>query len=366
MGRNLNSSAFVRLAFFAVAAATTLLIVGALPAWAANASDLNVEMTATPNDTVSVSRQNLTAYIAYRVTLQNTGGNTINQVRLKGSTTTSDGSVASFSSVVVNAGIAPTCGPTGTQATSCSVGQMKAGTSSDFFLLFQTPTTTTNPATLTFTLDTTFSEGNSPNSPPANITEPTITAVVALITTDDPGINSHVKTVLPPAGGTFFTGPNGVVSSTNPFATLMTLPGVTSLVTSNRIDLSSVPSFACNGTYFCFGLMSEMNVDKALDGSKVFYDVVAPGQFITIVLRQDISSLSTKKPVPKVGDVRIFYNPSPLLPGDVGNLVPACSSDTTLPKENAPCVANRINNVKGNKGYYEYWIQAVDNGRLSW
>jgi hypothetical protein len=332
------------------------------PAWAANASDLSVSMTATPNDSVSVSRQNLTTYIVYRVTLQNTGGNTINQVSLTGTAASDGTTAASFNSVVLNAGIAPTCGPAGAAAISCSVGQMKAGTSSDFFLLYQTPS---DGSTLTFTLNTTFSEGNSPNAPPANITEPKIVATVALVTETSADIDTHVKTVIPPAGGTFFTGPNGVVSSGNPFASAVTLPGVSNLVTNNRIDLASVPSFACTPTYFCYGLSSDINVDNAKDGSKVFYDQIAPGQIITIILRQDASSLSLKHPIPKVGDVQIFYNPNPpQFPGDVGTLVPACKAG--LPAENQPCVSARIDNLKGNKGYYEYQLQAVDNGHLSW
>ncbi len=361
MARSLNFLALVRLPFARVAAATILLVAGAGPAWAANASDLAVNMTATPSDSVSVSRQNLTAYIAYRVTLQNTGGNTINQVMLTGTAASDGTTAASFKSVVVNAGIAPTCGPTGALAISCSVGQMKANDSSDFFLLFQTPT---DGSALTFTLSTTFSEGNSPNTPPASITEPTIVAIVTLVTQTSPDINAHVKTVLPPAGGTFFTGPNGVVSSTNPFASIVGLPSVANLVTNNSIDLAQVPSFTCSGSYVCYGLSSTINVDDAKTGNKVFYDQVAPGQVITIVLRQDISSLSTKKPIPKVGDVEIFYNPNPLFPGDVGTLVPACA--TGLPAEDQPCVSGRFDYTKGNKGYYEYWIQAVDNGQLSW
>jgi hypothetical protein len=333
------------------------------PARAANASDLSITMTATPPDTVSVSRQNLMAYIAYRVTLANTGGNTINQVTLTGVAAPNGTTPAAFNSVVSNSGIVPSCGPTGAATIGCTIGQMKAGAGSDFFLLFQTPT---DGSAMTFTLSTTFSEGNSPNTPPANIVGATLVDNVGLVTTTSPEVNTHVKTVLPPAGGTFFTGPNGVVSSSNPFASSVTLPNVQNLVTDNSIDQSTVPSFACNGAYFCYGLLSTINVDDAKSGNKVYYDQVAPGQIITIVLRQDASSLATKKPVPKVGDVQIFYNPTPdpMNPGAVGALVPPCAAG--LPAENQPCVSGRVDNFKGNKGYYEYQIRAVDNGKFSW
>jgi hypothetical protein len=360
MGCSLDFPALVRVPFARVAAAS-LMLAAAAPAWAASAADLTITLAATPDDSVSVSRSGLKAYIAYRVTLVNSSTNTINQVSLTGATSPDGTTPAAFAAVVNNSGVVATCGPTGAATISCAIGQMKSNDASDFFLLFQTPT---DGSSMTFTLNTTFSEGNSPNTPPANVVGATLTDSVALTTTTNPQINAHVKTVLPPGGGTFFTGPNGVVSSTNPFASQVGLPSVTNLVTNNSIDLASVPSFVCSGSYYCYGLSSTINVDDAKTGNKVFYDQVAPGKYITIVLRQDISSLSTKKPVPKVGDVQIFYNPSPLYPGDVGTLVPPCLAG--LPAEDQPCVSGRFDYVKGNKGYYEYWINAVDNGQLSW
>jgi hypothetical protein len=332
-----------------------------VPAWAANASDLNISMTAIPTDAVSVSRQNLNTYVAYHVTLGNTGGNTINQVTMTGAAATDGATQAAFNSVVSIGGIVPTCGPTGATTITCTVGQMKAGAGSEFFLLFQTPTDGQN---MTFTLQTTFSEGNSPNSPPANIVGATQFDTVGLITQTNPQINAHVQTVLPPVDGSFFTGPNGAVSSDNPFSTTVSLKKVNGLVTTDSIDLASATSYLCDAnvpSYYCYGLTSTINVDNAKDDSKVYY---GSGQAIAIVLRQDISSLNNKKPVPKIGDVRLYYNSDPdNIPG-IGSLVPACGAG--LPAVNQPCVSGRTSFVKGQKGYYQYEIQALDNGKFSW
>lgn len=353
-------------------AAAVVLTVGAAclstPTWAASATDLTITLTATPADAVSVSRKSLSAYMAYRVTLTNSGTNTINQVRLTGATTADGTTPASYNSVVTNdpAFIAPVCAATpgvGPSSVSCTLGQMKSGAQSDFFLIFQTPT---DGLSLHFILSTTFSEGGSPTSPPANVIGRTLSDDVTLTTETNSDVNAHVKTVLPPGGGNFFTGPEGAVSSANPFSTIVTLPGVANLVTINAIDLSLNGTFPCGQTigYSCFGLQSSINVDNAKDNSKVFYDQVAPGNIITIVLRQDVSTLGAK-PYPKVGDVQIFYNPNtPVIPADVGSLVPACA--TGLPAANQPCVSQRFDKTKGNKGFYEYWIQAVDNGNFSW
>jgi hypothetical protein len=335
------------------------------PAWAANASDLTVTLAATPDIQVSVSRQNLNAYIAYRVTLGNSGGNTINQVSLTGTTTPNGTTAASFYGIVSNGGIVPSCGPIGAVAVTCTVGQMKAGTGSDFFLLFQTPT---DGSAMHFHMDSTFSEGNSPNTPPVTLNGRSLDDDVVLTTTDDPTIDTSVIMVLPPVGGPFFTGPNGAVSSSNPFSTSVTLKDQ-SLVTRNSINETTAGggTLQCDGAYFCYGLYSRISVTDAKDSTNTTKVVYPSGKPISIILRQDISSLSAKKPVPKIGDVHIYYNPNPPPDTDppvIGNLVPPCSAG--LPAQDQPCVSGRTSFVKGQKGYYQYEIQALDNGKFSW
>jgi hypothetical protein len=68
-------------------------------------------------------------------------------------------------------------------------------------------------------------------------------------------------------------------------------------------------------------------------------------------------------PTPKIGAIKIFYNPDPLST-DAGNQVPDCGPG--LPIANNPCIAGRADHLKGNKGYYEWTIWAKDNGNFSW
>ena len=56
----------------------------------------------------------------------------------------------------------PAPNATQTNTVTCAIGQLKAGDKRDFFLLFRAPEAG---ATVAFTGDTTFSSGNSPNSP---------------------------------------------------------------------------------------------------------------------------------------------------------------------------------------------------------
>jgi hypothetical protein len=336
-------------------------------AWAANASDLFVQLKdSQPDPEVSVSRSGLASNIVYRIFINNTGGNTVNQVVFTGNS-----DVGAYSAFVNIGAANPNCAAASSpvdpsvHSVTCQVGQLKAGDSREFFLLFQTPTTGTS---ITFTGTTTFSEGNSPNTPPANFTDTIGPKTTALITSTADQINKNVKTVLPPTGGSFFTGPNGAVSSTNQWSTLVALPTTTGAVTNNQILLPSAApvSFACSGDfagYFCYGLQSNIAVIKAIDNLGLFLND-NDSSFIEIKLRQDASSLAVIKPIPKIGDVKIFYNSDPTTIMGVGALVPPCTASP--PTALHPCVFQRNDNLKGNKGYYEYVIHAKDNGQYNW
>jgi hypothetical protein len=278
---------------------------------------------------------------------------------------------------LVNLGAAnPNCSlptTTPTNVVTCNIGQLKSNESREFFLIFKAPTAGTNVA---FSGLVDFSEGASSGSPPASFTKKVENSMALTETID---ISKHVNTVLLPKGGAFFTGNNGAVSSTNAFSTFVTLPSLTSdaptLVTDNRIDQSAVPSYSCSPGYFCYGLSSKIEINYARDGSKVYYNNIASGKVVTIILRQDVSSLNVIKPRRSVQDVKIFYTTNDdVIPG---NLVPSCADPLPIPpptgvsarpyKDN-PCVVvgGRRDFVKGQKGYYEYEIQAVDNGRFGW
>jgi hypothetical protein len=371
-------------------------------AWAAKAAQLQTTLDVSPNDgvappapqtySVSVSKTGGSSNVSYHVTVANTGNNTINQVVFT-ATATATGSVAqpvsgiAGYSAFVNLGVAdPNCTQPASPAVNtvtCAIGQLQSGASREFFLIFRAPEAG---ATIEFAGVTDFSNGNSPNAPPADVTRLVTNSMVLLAT----GGNA-VKTVLPPIGGNFFTGADtgGVPNSTNKFSTSVTVPsttGANQTVTDNGIKHDSLPSYTCNNTapgYFCYGLSSKIDIRDAKNGNKVFFNLVAPGQVVKIFLRQDASSITVKLPWPFINDVKIFYNPSGVVDG-LGAVVPPCTGN--LPQPDQPCVKSRTDHTvaTGNPGdpddtdggdrdsddtltgYYEYEIWAVDNGVYSW
>ena len=352
--------------------------------WAANAADLSVALDVKPADdvvppapqtySVSVSRAGLDSFISYRLTFLNSSTNTVNQVVFKATATVTGAAsgIAAYKVLVNLTPASPNCpappapNATQTNTVTCAIGQLKAGDKRDFFLLFRAPEAG---ATVAFTGDTTFSSGNSPNSPPATFTKQ-VTNSMVLTTIEEQQVNKSVITVLPPRGGSFFTGPNGQANATNLFSTVVQVPStlpttpttLPAIVTDNRITQESVSSFACAPGYFCYGLSSDISIDDAAKppGSRVDFTPY-PSGIIAITLRQDAASLTVKNPTPGIFDVRIFYTPT----GSPTTIeLQACG--TSLPTIDIPCVKSRTDNLKGKKGYYEYLIWARDNGRMSW
>jgi hypothetical protein len=350
---------------------------------AANASRLDVTLDVKPVGSVSVSRDGsdgLKAAVAYRLQFVNSGGNTVNQVVLNAFTTVNPSGTAPYAAFVNNdLSTNPNCtqppavlGPT---SLTCAIGQLRAGETRDFFLIFQTPTAGD---TVTFTGNIGYSEGSSSGTPTSSFTQ-SVTNTIDLTTDDATLVNKSVKTVLAPTGGTFYTGPNGQANAANLFSTTVQVPATSGVVTSNSIDQDSKGSFACAPGYYCYGLLSTIEIRDAKDETKkVHFDDFGVDKIVTIFLRQDVASLSVKKPIPKVGDVKIFYNPSPdpdpNAPIVVGEEVLACVNGTPVvipatestPKIIKPCVADRKSFVKGNKGYYQYEIRTYENGRIGW
>jgi hypothetical protein len=358
-----------------------LLAAGALlcapAAWAANAADLSVGLDVKPSDdtvspqtwSVSVSRAGLDSFISYRVTFRNTSTNTVNQVRFTATATVTGAAsgIAGYTAFVNLAAANPNCAAppapnaTPTNTVSCAIGQLKAGEGREFFLIFRAPEAG---ATVEFDGATDFSSGNSSNTPPASFTKLVENSMV-LTTTVQQQVNTSVITVLPPRGGSFFTGPNAQADGTNLFTTKVQVPSTlttsTPTVTDNRIDQASVPGFACSPGYFCYGHSSDISVDDAKNGAKVDFTPLGTSGILAITLRQDAASVTVKKPTPGVFDVRIFYTPT----GSATTIeLAACGS--SLPSVDVPCVKARTDALKGKKGYYEYLIWARDNGRISW
>ena len=348
-------------------------------AWAANADVLTVTLDVKPADevsppapqtySVSVSRAGLDSFISYRLTVRNTGGNTVNQVVVKATATVTGAAsgMATYAALVDNldsVAANPNCpapNATPTNTVTCPIGQLKSGEGRDFFLLFRAPE---GGATVEFAGETDFSSGSSSSAPPADFTKLVSNSMV-LTTTVQQQVNTSVITVLPPRGGKFFTGPNGAVDGTNLFSTSVQVPSTlsttTPIVTDNHIKQDSLPSYTCspsNPGYFCYGLSSDISVDNAKDDSKVDFTPVAG--IIEITLRQDAASLTVKKPTPGVFDVKIFYTPTSK------PTIELLACGTSLPTDRRPLRQGPNRQPEGQEGHYEYLIWARDNGRFSW
>jgi hypothetical protein len=364
-------------------------------AWAAAASDLTVNVQVRPVEAaasgtspetyaVSVRRDGLNSSFAVLVTLTNgSANNTINQVSFSATTTVNGTLAVPASGIAAYAGAIkvgqnmpePNC-PTPTEpavnTVTCSVGQLSAGEGRQFFVIFSAPLGGT---TVDLHTSTDFSSGNSSQTPPAstdpNLTWPrSIDKSIKLITTVTEQVNKHVQTIVGTTGGRFFTGVNGLVDANNKWSTDVEVPQ-NSEVTDNQIrlfpEVGAPMSYACKPGYYCYGLGSVVDIRRATDGEKL---VLTGSDLIVIKLRQDISSLSVKKPVPKLGDVRIYYKTGlespPFAEEDPGKLLLACSvSPATVDN---PCVLDRkeIKTSKGKTLYYEYWVAAKDNGKIGW
>ena len=385
-------------------------------AWAGKA-ELGTTLDVSPKDTVtppapqtysvSVSKIGGSSNVSYHVTVANNGNNTINHIAFTATATVTPdvNGIAGFAgySAFVNLGTAdPACTQPpsppapAVNTVTCAIGQLKRGDSRDFFLIFRAPEAG---ATIEFTGVTDFGNGNSGNVPPADVTGP-VTNSMALLAAGGPA----AKTVLAPTGGNLFTGtdPAGVPNPTNRFSTFVLVPstaGGSPTFTDNGIQNDpalNTPnnptgmSYRCSSdtTYFCYGLSSKIDIRDVKTGNKVFFNKVAPGQVVKIILRQDASSITVKLPWPYINDVRIFYNPNGVVDG-LGAVVPPCTLVKSVPQPplpDNPCVAYRRDNTVATglpgdpddlnggdrdsddtlTGYYEYEIWAVDNGVFSW
>ena len=370
-----------RIAQAAALAATALMAVPA--AWAANADSLDVTVEIKPGadapstiPSVSVSRNGLPTFMSVKMLVHNKGTNTINKVVVQGTTKVYEGtnpsplliaSYAQFVDLKPAGSPSPGCTQptsTATNTVTCNIGQLASNATREFFLIFRMPNAGSS---LNFNAHTAFSSGNSDNTPPAEFLRDQ-DFPVTLTTLDAPDVNKKVKTVLTTTGGDFFTGANAAVNSLNPFSTKVTVPSVVGRVTENTIEQDDVPAAAATcydgpTAFTCFNLSTKIAVKNAADGTKLVLPVGST-PYLTILLRQDISTLGAK-PYPKVGDTRIFYTPDATLatPTPVTTKVEPC---TAGPVAGTPCWVNRASTIKGNKGYYEYEIRAKDNGRFSW
>lgn len=317
----------------------------------------------------------LTTYVAYSVTVSNSSGNTINNVVLEGTAEVADPSeVLAFSSAD---GASCTASPPGRSVTiTCTLGQIRNNASAPFTVFFVAPQKggATVPDYVGFYGKVITAEGadkgNSPNDSvdfwplatnnPAprtcagpSLENPAVLQPCIGVDLGTPQLAS-VKSAVPKAGGTVFTGDGAVATLVDPWTTTVVIPAAGTFTTADVFEEISTVPFAPN-------LLNKSSSRLTI-----------PGTFaqLVITLRRDVSTLAKGA---KINSAEIRYS-DPTTPA-AGVVYPytllPCSDTTygTLPKVGIPCLFKRTAYTKRTaptldwEGDWEFIIYALDNGK---
>ena len=265
----------------------------------------------------------LNTVVGYTVSIASDPSNTnnTNHIVFTGTTTVTDTTeAAEFSSAD-----GPTCSttanpagsPTNARTISCDIGSLRAGQAYPTFAVFfkapiADPAGPPTPDNVHFSGVTNIAEG-SPT--PFNSTF-AWTAGDVLLGTANPVL---VKSAVPKAGGTLFTGVGGVPTGANQFATTVGIPAALTYTTATiAISPSGDPN--CSNFVTCYQS-----------------DLTIPGTFssyLTIVLRQDASTIKSGT---KITSVVLVY----IAADNTRTVIGQCASPTTPRTDNIPCIAKQ-------------------------
>lgn len=310
----------------------------------------------TTGSTVKPVKPALTTYVGYKVDISSDAANTntINNIYFEASTSVTDGAeLATFSSAE-----GATCTPTNATETAvrCVIGQLTAGAAyPTVVLFFKAPVKVVNDVAdgetedrVVLTGTTYYAEGTGgPNSPPDNSVNGWLPAGYPV--TLGTASATLVKSGVPKAGGTFFTG-DGSSTSSDPFTTSVSVPPAAAYTKALIFE----EPLATNCTNFVACWTSEITIDGTFS------------PYLTIVLRQDASNI---KPGIKIGSTVIWYTGADNNTVQVGD----CSNATTPRTDGLPCVAGRKHyknkTVDGwtpdLDGDFEWTLINTKNGRLA-
>jgi hypothetical protein len=329
----------------------------------ASAANADIVVTVDPVPVaVSVSRDGLPTYAAYRVSIENRAGNVSNQVMFGGSTAVA-GATQLATYVESIPGNACTAGAT-SNAVSCNIGQLRAtgspGSVAAFTVLFKAPPAGTQ---ITFNWNGTYSNGNSPNAPPSGFETFSGATLTTLTTTDDPTIRSELKTYIPSFGATFFTGNQATATLADTSTTKLTLPGQGGLTTAaiaEQVDIGGLTNDTLT-----------TNTTTITIPAGAFF-----AQAATIELRRDSSTIRSFNSFDRAP---LFYTatagePNPTL---VNWPIPLCSQAAVQPAPNATipvCVVSRTGITKktipapsaDDLGDWVFVLKALQNGVSRW
>jgi hypothetical protein len=314
--------------------------------------------------TVTYSKAPLTTYVAYRVQVSNAGGNTVNNIRFTAKSEVQGGVGPALFDSAEGGSCQPTSDPT---EVTCTIGQLTANVPAPpITLFFKAPANDTAfpPVAdfVTLTGTTLYGEGTGgAGSPPDNSIKewepPYVTVAPVALGTPNP---TEVKSAVPKAGGTLFTGDGAVATGGaggDKWTTTVVIPGGT-FTTAEIAETTGVP------------LASNL-----LDSSTS--KLTIPGTFanLVITLRRDASTIVKGA---KIASAKVYYS-DPSHPdtrinyASPGFEVPPCS-DTTygpLPQLGIPCINRRTEFTKKTAPTpawefdWEFELLASDNGRYS-
>lgn len=324
-----------------------------------------------PEVTYSKPTEVLKTFVAFNVgsgayLLRNVSGNTINDITITFTATVTDGAetLKLFDPANYLAGLPAGCTyPTGAAnplPITCQVRQYKAGDSFPAFTVFyEAPAKVTNgvaddPDTDQVRLDirVVYAEGTNGGNPRPNSVINVTDGGVVTLGTENPTL---VKSAVPKAGSTLFTGVGAVATEADPWTTTVVVPANFTVGT---------------GTY-TVATIDEPPSDVPLASdlfTKQATKLTIPGTFasLTILLRRDASTIAPKA---KIGSARVYYSPD-TSGTDLGTELFSCAT-TGGPAPGVPCINRRTEYTKRSapspawEGDWEFEILALDNGRYS-
>lgn len=329
---------------------------------------------------VSVSRNGLTTYAAYKVSITNSSGNTNNAIRFEaGSIVTGDLTDGTVSGVDAGAA-APYVEAIGTTACTgsgssvvCNFPQMKAGANNSFVLIYSAPKLAdanywAENAAINLAWSFDYASGNSSGTPSSllcdgvQIPAPPCTGseATALITTVSDSILSGFITYIPSFGGSFFTGSGSVLppSGTNlrPTAALkLTVP------TGQQLTTAQVDVVVTAG-----GLTSATTTTNTATVQVPNNEQLFTG-YATVELRRDASTISNGA---KIANAVVSYSHDDIAP--TLNPLPNCPA-SGVPTASAPvCIYSRTEFTRKNAptpedvGDWLFVLRALENGVSRW
>jgi hypothetical protein len=338
-----------------LALASTAATFTASPAFAGAGEVTTVVTPLSTNVSYTQSAAN-PIFIVYAVSVKNEVGNTINNIVFTGATTPTS-ALATFDSAT-----GATCTTTTPDKTaiSCSIGQLKAGASTSFYLTFVAPTVASGSTATSFSGITYYAEGTGgvESSVPQNSTRPWAAGDVSLGTTSPNNIRSGVPQVNKTLK--FFTAPNVVDAAlsdqiTTTVSVAGTAPITSTLTIQEAAQPTDYPACIANGNFYrCY--VSDLTIaeDTSTTPPTKFQYPAGSGKYLGITLRIDRAAI---KPGFKPSNVRVTYE---------GNPVNVCQvtspSGAPITYAALPCYTGIVyyKNWNRNSSWPQAWEGSVD------